>query len=57
MRARVVQLELGDHVGLRERAVGAVLVADLPVVDDVVVLVLLVVADQRRALGQRLRAG
>ena len=49
VRARVVQVELGDDVGLREGAVGAVLVADLPVEDDVVVLVLLVVTDDRRA--------
>ena len=54
VRPRVVQVELGDQVGLRERPVGAVLVADLPVVDDVVVLVLLVVPDQRRAVGHRL---
>ena len=51
---RVVQLQLGDHVGLLEGAVGARLVADLPVVDDVVALVHLVVADDRRAVGQRL---
>ena len=55
VRARVVQLQPGDHVGLLEGAVGALAVADLPVVDDVVVLVLLVVADHRRARGQRLR--
>ena len=54
VRARVVQLQLGDQVGLRERAVGAVGVADFPVVDDVVGLVFLVVPDDRGALGDRL---
>jgi hypothetical protein len=46
--AGVVQFQLGDHVGLLEGPVGARLVADLPVVDDVVGLVHLVVADHRR---------
>ena len=54
MRAGVVQLKPGDDVGLLEGAVGARLVADLPVVDDVVRLVFLVVADDRSALGHRL---
>ena len=54
VRARVVQLERGDQVGLLERPVGAGPVADLPVVDDVVVLVLLVVADEGGALRERL---
>ena len=54
VRARVVQLDRRDQVGLLERPVGAGLVADLPVVDDVVVLVLLVVADEGRALRERL---
>ncbi len=48
VRARIVQLQLRDGVRLRERAVGAARVADLPVVDDVVELV------DRRALGDRL---
>ena len=52
--ARVVQLQLGDHVGPLEGPVGARLVADLPVVDDVVGLVDLVVADHRRVRGQPL---
>jgi hypothetical protein len=54
VRARVVQLERGDQVGLLEGPVGARPVADLPVVDDVVVLVLLVVADEGGALRERL---
>ena len=54
VRARVVQLQPRDHVGLGERPVGARGVADLPVVDDVAGLALLVVADDRGALGQRL---
>ena len=54
VRARVVQPQLGDHVGLLEGAVGARRVADLPVVDDVVGLVLLVVPDHGRAVGHRL---
>ena len=51
VRARVVQLQLGDDIGLLERGVGAGLVADLPVEDDVVGLVFLVVADNRGAFG------
>ena len=51
VRPRVVQRDLRDHVGLGERLVGPLLVADLPVEGDVVVLVLLVVADHRRAVG------
>jgi hypothetical protein len=49
-----VQLQLGDQVGLLEGPVGAGLVADLPVVDDVAGLAFLVVPDDRRALGDRL---
>ena len=54
MRPRVVHLDLGHDVGLGEGPVGAVLVADLPVEDHVVVLVDLVVADQRRVGRHRL---
>ena len=54
MAARVVRVERDDHVGLGERALGGLLVARLPVVDAVVGLALLVVADQRRAVLERL---
>ena len=54
VRARVVQVELRDDVGLGEGPVGAFPVAHLPVVHDVVRLVLLVVPDQRGVLGQPL---
>src|SRR5690606_35301726 len=57
VRARIVQPQLGDHVGLLEGTVGAVLVADLPRVDQVVVLARLVVADDRRPFGHRLLRG
>ena len=50
-----MQLQLRDQVRLREGAVGAVLVAHFPVVDDVVLLVLLVVPDDRRTHGDGLR--
>ena len=49
MRARVVGGKADDSVGLSEGAVGRFLVAGLPVVDAVVGLVFLVVANQRRA--------
>ena len=49
-----MQFQLGHQVGRGEGAVGALAVADLPVVDDVVGLVLLVIADDRRALGDGL---
>ena len=49
-----MQPQPGDLVRLGERPLGARRVADLPVVDDVAGLALLVVADDRRALGQRL---
>ena len=54
VRARVVQLEPGDHVGLLEGPVGGGRVADLPVVDGVAGLALLVVPDDRGVLGLRL---
>jgi hypothetical protein len=54
VRARVVQLQLGDDIRLLEGPVGAGRVADFPVVDDVVGLVFLVIPDDRRALGDRL---
>ena len=54
VRARVVQLQLRNKVGLLEGPVGAGLVADLPVVDDVADLAFLVVPDDRRAVGDRL---
>ena len=52
--ARVVQLERGDDVGLRERPLGGGGVADLPAVAGVVGLPLLVVADHRRVGRRRL---
>ena len=52
--ARVVQLERGDDVGLRERPLGGGGVADLPAVAGVVVLAFLVVADDRRVRGRGL---
>ena len=45
VRARVVQLQPRDHVRLLEGPVGALGVADFPVVDDVAGLVFLVVPD------------
>jgi len=54
VRPRVVQVQLGDHVRLGEGPLGARGVADRPVVDDVAGLVLLVVADDRGALGHGL---
>ncbi len=53
VRPRVVQLEPRDQVRLREGPVGALGVPDLPVVDEVAVLVFLVVPDDRRVLGGR----
>ena len=52
--ARVEGVERHHAVGLRERAVGGLLVAGLPVVDVVRGLALLVVADHRRAVRERL---
>ena len=52
--ARVERVERDHLVGLRERAVGGLLVAGLPVVDVIVGLAFLVVADDRRAVGERL---
>ncbi len=49
-----MQLQFGHHIRLGEGTVSARLVADLPVVDDVVALVLFVVTDQRRTLGHGL---
>ena len=54
MAARVEGVERHHLVGLREGAVGGLLVAHLPVVDVVVGLPFLVVADDRRAVGERL---
>ena len=53
VRARVERLEADDAVRLGERALGRLGVARLPVVDAVVGLALLVVADQRRAGCER----
>ena len=52
--ARVERVQRDDLVGRGERLVGALLVARLPVVDVVVGLAFLVVADDRRAGLQRL---
>ena len=52
--ARVVQLERGHDVGLRERPLGGRGVADLPAVAGVVDLAVLVVADDRRVRRGRL---
>ena len=49
-----MELELGDDVGGGEGGVGGLLVADLPVEHHVVVLVDLVVPDERGVLGQAL---
>ena len=49
-----MRLERDDPVGLGERGVGRGRVAALPLVDEVVGLAFLVVADQRRAVGERL---
>ena len=46
VRARIVHLDLRHEIGLGEGPVGAFGVADLPVEDLVVGLVLLVVADE-----------
>ena len=54
VRARVERLEADDPVGRRERALGRLGVARLPVVNRVVGLVLLVVPDHGRAGRERL---
>ena len=54
MAARIERVERDDLVRLGERLLGRVLVARLPVVDVVVGLAFLLVADQRRALRERL---
>ena len=54
MAARVERLQLDHLVGLGEGLVGRLLVARLPVVDVVVRLAFLLVADHGRALGERL---
>ena len=55
--ARVERVQLDDLVGLGEGLVGRLLVAGLPVVDVVVGLAFLLVADDGRALGRAPAAG
>ena len=54
MAARIEGVERHDPVGLRKGTGGRLPVAGLPVVDVVGVLSLLVVADQRRPVRERL---
>ncbi len=54
VRPRVQHVLRHDDVGAGEHRVGGVLVAGLPVEDVVVRLALFVVADHRRAVGERL---
>ena len=54
MRTRVVGLERDDAVGPGERGLGRGGIAGLPLVDEVGILILFVVADEHRAVGERL---
>ena len=54
VRPRIVQVDLGNHVGLGEGTLGRLLVADLPIEHDVVVLADLVVTNDRRIGFHRL---